>query len=220
MVLPPAAADFLLRCRCCCAQLGGVYADLDVQCLQPIAQWNAEHGFDAQVLLGVENYEAAREHPLHVNNWVLAAVPGHPLLGSMPDIVSKTIQQQFFKLAKQKGTLSQAAYEAGIIDRTGPAALSWAVYEYLSKHAGVDMSNVSEASVTSPEGLSAGGVRLLPVDYMSAGWEVALARQQGRNYTCDGVGRDKPQALVCHMFHGSWRSSWRFGQEQTRGNEC
>jgi hypothetical protein len=82
------------------------------------------------------------------------------------------------------------------------------------------MSTVTYTNVTSPAGLLAGGVRLLPIDYMGAGWEVALARQKGGNYTCADLARDKPDALVCHMFWGSWRDTWGFGQQQTYGDEC
>jgi hypothetical protein len=94
------------------------------------------------------------------------------------------------------------------------------MYEYLNNAGGVDMSNVTYSNVTSPAGLLAGGVRLLPIELMASGWEVAEARKQGRNYTCDDLARDKPTALVCHMFWGSWRDSWSFGQQQTYDAEC
>jgi hypothetical protein len=91
---------------------------MDLQCLKPIDEWNADHDHDAAVLLGVENYEAGRQHPLHVVNWVLAAAPGHPLLGSMPGIVARAVQQEFFKLARSPGAvLHGEAYTDGIIDR-------------------------------------------------------------------------------------------------------
>jgi mannosyltransferase OCH1-like enzyme len=114
--------NVLMPCTCAFTrllqQLGGVYADMDVQCLKPIDQWDADHGHDAAVLLGVENYDAGRQHPLHVVNWVLAAAPGHPLLGSMPGIMAKAVQQQFFQLAKTAGAvLHGQAYTNGIIDR-------------------------------------------------------------------------------------------------------
>eukprot|EP00882_Tetradesmus_deserticola_P011747 GHRQ01012429.1.p1 GENE.GHRQ01012429.1~~GHRQ01012429.1.p1 ORF type:complete len:265 (+),score=28.99 GHRQ01012429.1:96-890(+) len=99
-------------------KMGGVYADMDVQCLKPIDEWNADHDHDAAVLLGVENYDAGRRHPLHVVNWVLAAAPGHPLLGSMPGVVLRAVQRQFFELARTAGAvLHGSAYTNGIIDR-------------------------------------------------------------------------------------------------------
>lgn len=104
--------------------------------------------------------------------------------------------------------------------RTGPAALSWAAYEYLNNTVGVNMGTATYSNVTSPAGLLAGGVRLLPIEQMGSGWEVAEARKTGRNFTCDDLAREKPTALVCHMFWGSWRDSWSFGQQQTYGEEC
>lgn len=46
----------------------------------------------------------------------------------------------------------------------------------------------------------------------------AAARQQGAppNVTCDTLVA--PGALVCHMFWGSWRSSWGFGERHTYGD--
>lgn len=181
---------------------------MDVQCLKPIDEWNAEHGYDAQVLLGMENFDGQREHPIHVVNWVLAASPGHPLLGSMPSVVAKATQHQFYQVMKQTNPHAPAAeYEAGIIDRTGPAALSWAMYEYFNS-IGQNMSTVTDMTVSSPEGFAAGGVRVLPVANMASGWEVAEARKQKVKYTCDDLAKRVPDAYVCHMFAGSWRAHW------------
>lgn len=213
LVQSTALSTFAAACRV--LQLGGVYADMDVQCLKPIDDWNAEHGHDAQVLLGMENYANDREHPIHVTNWVLASVPGHPLLGNMPSIVSKSTQHQFFEVMRHKGSLTPGqTYEAGIIDRTGPAALSWAMYDYFSK-IGQNLSAVNESTVSSADGFIAGGVRVLPTQNMGSGWEVAEARLKGVNFTCNDVAEKTPDAYVCHMFFGSWRTQWQFKVDGT-----
>eukprot|EP00879_Flechtneria_rotunda_P002422 GHRR01002619.1.p1 GENE.GHRR01002619.1~~GHRR01002619.1.p1 ORF type:complete len:352 (+),score=66.11 GHRR01002619.1:92-1147(+) len=201
-------------------QFGGVYADIDVQCVKPIDHWNSDHSYDAEVLLGVENYQENRTHPLHVVNWVLAAMPGHSLLGSMPSIVSKVIQEQYFQAANSEyAVLNRKNYEEGIIDRTGPAALTRAMYEYLLLYDKGIMS-VSYENVTSPNGVLVGGVRVLPIDCMATGWELADARGKGIALSCEDVVKKVPDALVCHMFWGSWRSNWQFRQEFTYGKEC
>lgn len=188
---------------------------MDVQCLKPIDDWNAEHGHDAQVLLGMENYDANRQHPIHVVNWVLAATPGHPLLGSMPATVAKATQHRFFEIMRRNGmVMTGQVYEAGIIDRTGPAALSWAMYEYFAQ-IGQDMSSVGDGTLSSAGGCVAGGVRVLPVQNMASGWEVAEARKSGLNFTCDDLGKKVPDAYVCHMYFGSWRSQWHFRVHDT-----
>ena len=155
----------------------------------------------------MENYNTKRPHPIHVTNWVLAAAPGHPLLGSMPAIVAKATQHQFFQIMRQDGPKKQKAYEEGIIDRTGPAALSWAMYQYF-KSVGQNMTGITDEVVSSGEGFAAGGVRVLPIANMGLGWEVAEARRKGENFTCDDVAKKVHSAYVCHMFMGSWRSDW------------
>lgn len=160
---------------CTCTQLGGVYADMDVQCLVPIASWNIGHGHDASLLLGVENYDAARPEPLHVANWVAAACPGHPLLGRLPGLVLKTAAHQFLRMSAAQGVLTRAAYEAGILDRTGPAALTRAVYAHFAS-ANASLQGVTHDDVASAAGVAAGGARLLPITAFASGWEVRAGR--------------------------------------------
>jgi mannosyltransferase OCH1-like enzyme len=186
-----------------------VYADIDVECLKPIDTWNMQHGNDAAVLLGMENFDAKRKpHKVHVTNWAIAAMPGHPLLGLMPSVVTKAIQQQYFALARaQTKALSPQLYENGILDRTGPAALTTAMYDYFDSIK-FDLNNVTQADINGEKGVLAGGVRVLPVVALSSGWEVAAARSKAQALTCADVAKNKPQALVCHMFFGSWPTSW------------
>lgn len=203
-----------------CLQLGGVYADMDVECLKPIDEWNAQHGHDAAVLLGVENFDAKRKpHTVHVNNWAMAAMPGHPLLARFPGVVTREIQKQYFELVAQKGQMKPLQYEKGILDRTGPAAVTTAMYEYLES-VGLDLNKVSEADLTGSGGVIAGGVRVLPGVALSTGWEVADARSKGLKYTCADAAAAKPQALVCHMFWGSWRSTWRTFKQRFTYENC
>lgn len=202
-------------------QLGGVYADMDVECLKPIDEWNAQHGDDAAVLLGIENYDAKRSpHRVHVNNWAMAAVPGHPLLARFPGVVVREIQRQFFGLAQRYGELTPKLYEAGVLNRTGPAALTTAMYEYFES-VGLDLNKVPVAELEgSKGGVIAGGVRVLPTIALSSDWKVADARAKGVKYTCADVAAAKPQALVCHMFWGSWRTSWRTFKQRFTYEGC
>lgn len=182
---------------------------MDVECLKPVDEWNADHKHDAAVLLGLENYVAKRTpHKLHVTNWAMAAMPGHPLLARMPGVVVREVQKQYFALARGQKHLTGKLYEEGILERTGPAALTTAMYEYFDSF-GVDLNKFTEDDVKSESGVIAGQVRVLPVVSLSTGWEVAEARARGTRYTCADVAAAKPQALVCHMFWGSWRTTWK-----------
>lgn len=200
-------------------QFGGVYADIDVECLKPIDEWNIQHNDDAAVLLGVENYDKNRKEKVHVNNWVMAAMPGHPLLAQFPNLVRRQIQRQYFKVAREHRTLSPALYEQGILERTGPEALTEALYEYFAT-AGADLNSVTEGDLNGDHGVIAGGVRVLPYTAFSTGWEVAVARSKGGKYTCADNALAHPQALVCHMFWGSWRSTWQAWKQHHTYHEC
>lgn len=203
-----------------CLQFGGVYADMDVECLQPVDEWNAAHGHDAAVLLGTENVDVKRKpHRVHVTNWAMAAMPGHPLLAAFSAVVVREIQKQFFKFADDERELTPKAYEAGILDRTGPAALTAAMYDFFDG-IGFDLNKVTERDLKGKHGVVAGGVRVLPVVALSSGWEVAVARSKGARYTCEQLGKATPQALVCHMFWGSWRSTWRTFKQKFTYDNC
>lgn len=204
---------------CISMQLGGVYADIDVECLKPIDEWNMQHGNDAAVLLGVECFDMNRKHRVHINNWVMAAMPGHPLLAQFPSIVMQQIQRQYFQLARGGGKLSSVLYEQGILDRTGPSALRIALYEHF-KASGLDLTNVTESDLNGRQGVIAGGVRVLPMTALSTGWRVALARSKGEKYSCADVAAANPQALVCHMFWGSWRSTWQQFNQHFSYEDC
>lgn len=56
---------------------GGVYADMDTECLAPIEAW-APRGCHLSVAL---------ENAKHFCQWAFAAVAGHPALGSVLDLV-------------------------------------------------------------------------------------------------------------------------------------
>lgn len=200
-------------------QYGGIYADVDVECLRPIDEWNAEHNHDAAMLLGVESFNAKRQpHRIHVASWTFAAMPGHPLLTFMPWAIAREVQRQYFALARNAGTLSRKLYEDGLVDRTGPAALTTAMYEYFNSIE-FDLNQVSE-DTDSQQGVVAGAVRVLPWVAMGTGWDVAAARQRRREYTCSDVRAAQPEALtyVCHHFFGSWRSQW--GPKQVFTYNC
>ena len=56
---------------------GGVYADLDTECLEPISTWMLE---DKDFIVCPETNE-------HFCQWTFAATPGHPILKSVLDLI-------------------------------------------------------------------------------------------------------------------------------------
>ena len=59
---------------------GGVYADVDVELLKPIQQWNDGAIGRCDVLIGMEN-------DLHLSNWGFARRPHHPLFKKAVDLL-------------------------------------------------------------------------------------------------------------------------------------
>ena len=179
--------------------LGGVYADIDVAPLRPIDDWPLD---DARVALGVEYYSDRGDDPKLIN-WVMAAAPGHRLLGAMPALFTQAAARDFFAVARGAAALNSAAYTAGIVARTGPQLLSAAVDAYFRRR-GSSLGNVSRADVDGAPGLRIGAVRLLPREAWGSGYETVHGK------SCADVGRDTPGALVCHQYWGSWKGgSWK-----------
>lgn len=97
--------------------------------------------------------------------------------------------------------------------RTGPAALTQAMYNFF-KQAGVGMMDFNESNITSSAGLRVKDVRVLPLEHLGGGWEVVGQK----NGTCEDFGKRHANALVCHMFWGSWKSKWTLRPSHTYGS--
>lgn len=186
---------------------GGVYADIDVQCLVPIDEWNAQYGHDAQVLLGVEYY-GKNGADFKTLNWAVAAMPGNALLGRVPAAAGRVLQEELLDAARRQTAITQKVYVAGILKRTGPLLLSRLVHEFFEEQ-GVPAANMTLKSVQSPQGLAAGGVRILDVDYLARG--AAVAGRSGPG-VCDKEKERFPAMLTCHLFWGSWKAALGRGQ--------
>jgi hypothetical protein len=96
--------------------------------------------------------------------------------------------------------------------RTGPAALTQAMYDYFNSM-GTDMRSVNSSTITSNAGLKVGDMRLLPLESLGGGWEVVNSRTG-----CASYGNKYPNALVCHQFWGSWKPQWTLRPHLTYNN--
>lgn len=122
---------------------GGVYADLDVECRDPIDTWVplAFHG-QASVVLGIENdrkpvendvklYYDHREHIWGITNWTFMSKRGHPFM----QFVAQSVAENLMKVAhKQDRNISSMdlSYKE-VIAATGPGAFTKAFLEYASQ---------------------------------------------------------------------------------------
>ncbi|KAJ3081735.1 membrane-bound alpha-1,6- mannosyltransferase Initiation-specific [Rhizoclosmatium hyalinum] len=104
---------------------GGIYTDMDTQCLQPIYKWTA--GRDGvSVLIGVENARGRRDN---LNQWTIGAAAGHPLLAMVVWDVVNGIHKLSDEELRDPGRLLYI---------TGPGVWKPAVYRYLEEVVGID----------------------------------------------------------------------------------
>ncbi|MGI9659416.1 MAG: glycosyltransferase family 32 protein [Gaiellaceae bacterium] len=120
-------------------ELGGLYADLDTECLQPFDALAATSNFAAAEEPDTHNEWAQAEHPM-VSNAIMLAPPGHTLLTDVLEAIVSRGPDVFD--------------HRGVLTSTGPAMLGAVVSEYRGR----DVSILEPTSfcpfVASAEGRS------------------------------------------------------------------
>ncbi|KAF8055599.1 och1 [Scenedesmus sp. PABB004] len=178
---------------------GGVYADSDVRCVAPVSTWNAASGHDADLLVGIV-YTDARGRVTRVNNFILAAMPCHPVLASLPFTILARVSRAGLA-GRPVGGEAGAALSEAVIQRTGPGALTAAIGAYAASAGAAWPVNATAAS--NATGARVGRVRLLPRHVMTMGWETAA-----EGISCaEALGRN-PGAYICHQYFGTWKASY------------
>jgi alpha 1,6-mannosyltransferase len=199
MPLPVLKADFfrylILLAR------GGIYSDIDTQALKPTTEWLPED-FDrstAGLVVGIEADASDRKdwakwysRRVQFCQWTIQSKPGHPVLR---DLVA-TITDDTLRMKKQ-GILKGNKMDKSIVEFTGPAVFTDAVFSYFNNESFFDYrdrnTNISAtdfAGITSHK--KVGDVIVLPITSFSPGVE-----QMGAQ------GPDDPMAFVKHEFSGN-----------------
>lgn len=198
MPLPVLKADFfrylILLAR------GGIYSDIDTEALQSATVWLPED-FDRStvgLVVGIEADAGDREdwakwysRRIQFCQWTIQSKPGHPVLR---DLVA-TITEDTLRMKKQ-GILTQSKLDKSIVEFTGPAVFTDAVFAYLNNESFFDYSaRVTNISATDLMGIDrhkkVGDVIVLPITSFSPGVE-----QMGAKGIDDGM------AFVKHEFSG------------------
>ncbi|WIA08446.1 hypothetical protein OEZ85_007883 [Tetradesmus obliquus] len=177
-------------------KLGGVYADSDVRCMQPISSWNAEHGHDAALLAGIAK-RTLHGYTIEFNQFVMAAMPGHPVMASMPVVIASNFASSFLR---GRAVSDQGLFhDAGVLGRTGPGAFTAALRHYNERVGGHWPINSTRADQLG--GILFGTVRAMPKFVLGMGWETI-----DFSMTCDQVKQQvRPEAYICHQFFGTWK---------------
>lgn len=195
--LPVLKADFfrylILLAR------GGIYSDIDTTALRPAADWLPEE-LDLRSISMVIGIEADPDRPdwqdwysrrIQFCQWTIQAKPGHPILR---DIVAY-ITEETLRM-KKLGLLKKGKMDKTIVEFTGPAAWTDAVFrffndpEYFEIESGSD--NITYEDFTYLEDYrKVGDVVVLPITSFSPG-----VGQMGAGDIED------PMAFVQHSFDG------------------
>jgi hypothetical protein len=112
--------------------LGGVYADSDVKCMRPIDEWNAGAGHDATLLVGIAKRNLRTGDTTEFNQFVMAALPGHPVLASMPFVIAANLAAHHLR-SKPGAAARGKQLDNQILERTGPKAFTAALRAYAGR---------------------------------------------------------------------------------------
>lgn len=154
---------------------GGVYADADTLCMQSVDSWNAENGYDAKVLIGLESILPRHsKFELNFNQWALASVPEHELFCSISDRIQKLLSTQEEEAIQYKSNI------------TGPSMFTRHVKAYIERSTGgmLDLPQIAEGGVF-------GSVRVLPPQAIGCHLKFFS-------------GHHRPGIYLYHGFFGSW----------------
>jgi mannosyltransferase OCH1-like enzyme len=164
--------------------LGGVYSDLDTECLRPIDTWTDNHT-NVDFIVGVEGegipMKGGLARQLQLCQWTFASRPKHPILKRMIDKIGE--QTKKF----QSSPLSVPL----IMNWTGPGLWTDIIFDYFNETYHVEWPTL----VKLQHGRLIGDVYLVPV----AGFSPSA-------YGLGAKGREDARALVWHFFRGTWKS--------------
>ena len=178
---------------------GGIYSDIDTEALKPASDWLPDD-FDratAGLIVGIEadpdrsDWQSWYSRRIQFCQWTIQAKPGHPILR---DIVA-TITEDTLRM-KKNGVLTAGKLTKSIVEFTGPAIWTDAVFSYFNNPTFFDFSGRS-SNVSYPdffgieEHKKIGDVVVLPITSFSPGVQQMGAQDVGH-----------PMAFVRHDFVG------------------
>ena len=186
---------------------GGVYADLDVVCQEPIDTW-IPPAFQGKtgVVIGVENdrlpvqndadlYYDYRKYIWGINNWTFMCKAGHPFMRFVAESVARNLLEMARKQYRTLGTMKLSYKE--VIDSTGPRAFTDAFFAYASRVTGKKFTHKDATMLEEPKLID--DILILPIRAMSTA-EAERDEVEGAH------SRDWP-AVVFHWSVGSWKGN-------------
>jgi len=199
---------------------GGIYSDIDTTAIRSAMDWLPEDVPRSTVGL-VVGIEADPDRPdwkewysrrIQFCQWTIQAKPGHPVLRDVVATITETTLDH-----KKNGTLKRLGKQKSIVEFTGPALWTDAVFDYLNNPTffKVDPTkgNITWEAFTGIESAKrVGDVVVLPITSFSPGVGQMGAKEP-----------DDPMAFVKHDFEGSYIApfctSFANTSSQARGNQ-
>ena len=193
--LPVLKADFfrylILLAR------GGIYTDIDTTALKSTTDWLPAEVSRSTIglIVGIEadpnraDWRDWYSRRIQFCQWTIQAKPGHPVLR---DVVA-TITEDTLRM-KKLGILKEKKLDKSIVEFTGPAVWTDAVFGYLNNptYYKMDGKNVTWETFTGIEtAKKVGDVVILPITSFSPGVQQMGAKEP-----------DDPMAFVKHDFEG------------------
>lgn len=180
---------------------GGIYSDMDTEALKSAIDWLPDEMDPTSIGL-VVGIEADPDRPdwhkwysrrIQFCQWTIQSKPGHPVLR---DVVA-TIVEDTLRM-KKKGILTKSNMDKSVVEFTGPAVWTDAVFRYFNNEDYFQSEgprNVTYEDFTSlTVQKKVGDVAVLPITSFSPG-----VNQMGAG------GREDPLAFVYHHFEGKYR---------------
>lgn len=191
---------------------GGIYTDIDTTALRSTTDWIPEEVPRSSIglVIGIEadpnraDWKDWYSRRIQFCQWTIQAKPGHPVLR---DIVA-AITEDTLRM-KKKGMLKVNKLDKSIVEFTGPAVWTDAVFSYLNdpNYFKMDGKNITWEAFTGMEtAKKVGDVVVLPITSFSPGVQQMGAKEP-----------DDPMAFVKHDFEG-WLSPVWISRE-TQANE-
>lgn len=178
---------------------GGLYNDLDVECMRPIEEWKLESLPDeVELVVGLEydNFDKVDRpgwpNDIQIVNWTILARSGCKILLD----VALTLTANLLRAMEgyEKAGQPFALDDDGILDITGPRGYSKALLKILSEEQGFQVGHAQLSMLDAPRVI--GKVCFLPV--------TAFACEQPHSNS--GRWHD-PKVLVMHHYHHSWKKN-------------
>ena len=185
---------------------GGVYSDIDTMSLKPIDDWiPTAYQNEVNLVVGIE-YDTLGGNrwvdwtlDLQFATWAILAKPGHLFMQITVDRVIERLKKLAFKQERAISQIRASFHE--VLDTTGPALFTEAVFEGLSYTTGTKFTSANLTGLTEPK--LVGDVLVLPITAFGSG-------QQHSN----SGSPESDTALVQHLFKGSWKKNHVFANQK------